>query len=236
MYIRTKQRTYEHSLTDRTCNTRKVRVSSVCPFLTILAGAWAIKASLDGSKLLIKLRNIKTFSPQVKYASTSLSHHKHPGSAIIGLLRQMMERLSAIEPSSPLLLLPIELRQNIYAHLFLAPQRDLHYCDVCGHVCFNPQIPLQILRVCSQLSMESKDWLRQSADQLALQHKHCQVYVHRCWKCASRFPWDNGSQNNLVPLKYGRMIWQVSCLSSRWLRYLDLEDKVSRGTPASEVG
>lgn len=149
----------------------------------------------------------------------------------------MMENYSARTQPCRLLLQPLEIRQQIYSHLFIGPRRDMHYCDVCGHVCFNPRIPLYLHSVCSQLSTESKDWLRQSTDQLALQHKHCQVYVHRCWKCASRFPsWDNWSQHKLVPLKYGRTIWQVSCLSSRWLRYLDVEDKVSRGTPMSEVG
>lgn len=167
-----------------------------------------------------------TFDPRISSPSHffSISNHAARSDYIVGTLQYAMERLSGTAGPCLLVLLPIELRQQIYTHLFLTQKRRLDYCDVCGHVRFNPGIPLQIQRVCSQLRSETQDWFSQCATQLADQHERCQVYVHRCMKCANSFPESECElQQHLVPLKFGRMIWQARCLSSSWSRYFDPE-------------
>ena len=55
---------------------------------------------------------------------------------------------------SQLLLLPTEVRQEIYSNLFYALDRELHFCDTCGQAWFQPSLPIWLIRVCTQIHDE----------------------------------------------------------------------------------
>ncbi len=150
----------------------------------------------------------------------SPQNHHYLASAFTSSPSAIMKtkRLSAKQQSSPLLLLPVELRENIYSHLLYSSRQSMLYCSDCEHQWSDPRLPSQILRVCAQLYSESKDWLHQCTSRLDVQHKQCDVYLHRSYWRQERIPESERLHLHRLLAKYGPAL-DVILIDCRWTRY-----------------